>query len=368
MEYLLEHHYELFSDVQKLVAIYAKDDNGVLKSVVKSSSHSNALNISDFKSEINKFRKISTPFSWYDESSLPFRIRQAGIFQQELFDELDKTVLLIRMPSEYDGKQDLLFIYFDKNLSNLAVSLNSETKLLGDTKSLVAKLLYKSVKSVISDAYENQQILKHNFNPGTQSIIQSHKQLKSDYINLQSKFNNTFLKLVKSIFYKYLDKDTCSITLTDISIQKLIAYNGNFDELEMVIKNTVSYISTLYLGELPENLAIEEYFINTDLIQQSKTSQQENNRYTKTIHLLDNLNEAVKAVMEQHQNPTGQMVGQAMPKPISAPAISDAIKNHRNKILSLLENYPNRWTELKQYFKPIQNLRVNQPYQNKIAN
>lgn len=368
MEYLLEHHYELFSDVQKLVAIYAKDVDGNLKSVVKSSSQSNALNISDFKSEINKFRKVSTSFSWYDESSLPFRIRQAGIFQQELFDELDKTVLLIRITSELDGKQDLLFIYFDKNLSNLAVSLNSETKLLGDTKALVAKLLYKSVKSVISDAYENQQILKHNFNPGTQSIIQSHKQLKSDYINLQSKFNNTFLKLVKSIFYKYLDKYTCSITLTDASIQKLIAYNGNFDELEMVIKNTVSYISTLYLGELPETLAIEEYFINTDLIQKTEALQQESNRYTKTIHLLDNLNEAVKLVMEQHQNPTGQSVGQAMPKPISAPAISDAIKNHRSKILSLLDQYPNRWTELKQYFKPIQNLSNHKTYQKKIAN
>ena len=74
--------------------------------------------------------------------------------------------------------------------------------------------------------------------------------------------------------------------------------------------------------------------------------------------LLDNLNEAVKSVVNQKQTPTGILVGQALKKPISAPAISDALKNHRSKILTLLNQYPNRWVELIQYFKPIQNLQI----------
>lgn len=367
IEYLLEHHFAMFSAVQKLVAIYANDSNGELKSLVKSDSSKELLNISDFKIKIDKYRNDLSPFSWFDESTLPFRVRQSGIFQQEIFDEINKTVLLLKIPSQFDGKNDLLFIYFDKTMSNISLSANNNPKLSGETKPLIAKLLYNSVISVISDAKANQEILRHSFNPGTQSIIKSHKVLKDEHLALKIQFNNTFLKLVKSLFYKYLNDSKYSITLSDDAIQKLIEYNGNYEELETVIKNSVAYIQTLYLGDLPRTIAIEEYLINTDIYKQSEEQSIELNRYSKTIILLDNLNEAVKQVISQNLNPTGAIVGKAMAKPISAPAISDALKNHKSKILTLIDKYPNRWTELKQFFKPIQNISINPLNYNRIS-
>ena len=364
--YLLEHHYEMFSGVQKLVAIYV-DEHDKLNAVVKNKEKIESLNISEFTAELNDYRESSLPFLWFDKSSLPFRVRQTGVFQQEIFDELEKTVLLLKIPSRLDNKNDLLFIHFDKSLSHLLLSFNQDTKLKGDTKPLIAKLLHQSVSSIIADAQLNKEILRLNFNPGTQSVIQSHQALKSDYIQLQSQFNNTFTKLVKSLFYKYIDDKKCNITLTSESIHKLIAFNGNYEELERIIQNTANYISTLYLGNLPETLSVEEYFINTsiDRFDTSKI-EQEQSRYSKTILLLDNLNDAVKLVVTQQQNPTGIIVGKAMKKPISAPAITDAIKNHKSKILTLLEQYPNRWIELRQYFKPIQNISLNNYTSNNI--
>jgi len=367
IEYLLEHHYEMFSSVQKLVAIYSNDDKGNLKSIVKSKTNKESLNITNFIKEIDVFRSDPSPFSWFDESSLPFRIRQSGIFQQELFDEINKTVLLLRITSQNDNKHDLLFIYFDKSISNLALSTGKENKLSGETKPIIAKLLYNSVMSIISDARANQDILKSNFNPGTQAIIHSLNTLKKQHTELKTQFNNTFLKLTKSLFYKYIDENKHQLTLSNDAISKLIEYNGDHEELENIIKSTVDFINTLYLENLPKTITIEEYLINTDSNRERNNHQQEANKYNKTITLLDNLNEAVKKVITQNQNPTGAIVGRAMNKPISAPAITDALKNHKSKILTLIDKYPNRWTELKQFFKPIQNISINNTGHRRIS-
>jgi hypothetical protein len=137
--------------------------------------------------------------------------------------------------------------------------------------------------------------------------------------------------------------------------------------LDVVIENSVDYINTLYLGNIPDEIVIENYLLNTKLESVNNTLKTETNRYSKTIELLDNLNKAVLSVMEQKQNPTGTNVGKAMRKPISAPAVSDALKNHKSKILTLFENYPERWNELKKYFKPIQNISIYRAEKIKIS-
>jgi hypothetical protein len=354
----------MFSGVQKLVAVY-KDQHQIMQAVIKTQDKSEPLHTLPFERELNKLRSEKADFTWFDESSLPFRVKQSGIFQQDIFNELEKTVLLLRIASQQDGKRDLLFVYFDKNLSHLALAHQNENKLGGDLKPLIAKLLHNSVTSVIKDAQSNQEILKHNFNPGTQNIIQSHKQLQSDYNELKIRFHSNFEKLVKSIYYRYLDKSKYSITLSSLALEKLMTYQGNFDEIEAVIKSSIAYISTLYMGDLPEQLHIEDYFISLNAVKAE--NKEENNRYSKTIDLLDKLNDAVKKVVLDNHNPTGANVGKAMSKPISAPAISDALKNHKSKILTLIDRYPNRWTELKQYFKPIQNLSLNQSLYNEYG-
>jgi hypothetical protein len=53
---------------------------------------------------------------------------------------------------------------------------------------------------------------------------------------------------------------------------------------------------------------------------------------------------------------TGLNVGSACSTPISAPAISDALKKHRNKILTLLGLYPDRWNLIRSEFKPLINV------------
>jgi hypothetical protein len=45
-----------------------------------------------------------------------------------------------------------------------------------------------------------------------------------------------------------------------------------------------------------------------------------------------------------------------MEKPISAPAITDAIRKNRENILQLLEQHPEKWQLIRSYFKPLTNI------------
>ncbi len=117
-----------------------------------------------------------------------------------------------------------------------------------------------------------------------------------------------------------------------------------------------------------DNSNIEDYFINTELLREQNIDTH-SDRYAKTITLLDNLNQAVKSVKSKGLKTIGVNVGLEMPgKAISSPAISDALKNHKRKILTLFEKYPNRWTELRTNFKPIQNLSKNEVNRLRMTN
>ena len=355
--HLLNNHFGLFNGVQKVVAVFKENAHSEAIGVVKDEKKLDYLDIASFNSEISRMRSNNAPFSWFDEDSLPFQIRQAGVFQKEIFDELNKTILLLRTPSIYEeDSNDLLFIYFNKTLNNFNLSANKENKLNPENKPLIAKMLSNSINTIISDAKSNKDALEYSLNRNTQNIIQSLNAERTKHQVLQERFERTFSKLISSLFHKHLGGSSSTIKISKSAIDKLIEFNGDSNELERVIKNCSNYIKTLYPGRNTEQVAIEDYLIDTNIPLIKSENTQDSNRYSKTVHLLDNLNEAIQRVTGQNLNPTGVNVGNAMTKKVSAPAISDSLKNHRSKILSLIDLYPNRWLELKQYFRPFQNI------------
>lgn len=362
---LIQDHSRIFLGANKLIAIYCSNQAGNIESIVKNEGSEELLNISQVTSSIDELRSGLVDFVWMEESSLPFKVKQKGIYQKEIFDEINKTVLMVRVPSEYDEKSDLLFLYFDKNLSSVTLSENKSITLKGDTKSVIAYTIFNSILSIVSDAKGNKEALVQQYTPATQAIIESNKSLNLRLKNYESNSNNAFIKIYKSLFDRYIGTTTCTITFSNLAISKLTELSSEIDKLELVIKNTVAYLQTLYLHELPPVLEIEDYHINSNIFKEEHSKAAD--RYSKTISLLDGLNEAVKLVMVQNQNPTGKSVGAAMAKPVSAPAISDALKNHKSKILSLLDQYPNRWTDLRQFFKPLQNISLSSSYYKRMS-
>jgi len=49
-------------------------------------------------------------------------------------------------------------------------------------------------------------------------------------------------------------------------------------------------------------------------------------------------------------------VGTACPVPITAPAISDSLKKHKDQINYLFDKYPDKWEVIRRGFRPVKNL------------
>ncbi|HSN50090.1 MAG TPA: hypothetical protein VLR52_02585, partial [Bacteroidales bacterium] len=79
-------------------------------------------------------------------------------------------------------------------------------------------------------------------------------------------------------------------------------------------------------------------------------------RYTKTLLLLNKLEKAALSVKAGNKMITSVNIGAEFPTPITPPAISDALKKHRSKILHLFQEYPERWEIIRSEFRPIQNI------------
>ena len=352
---LLENHFSIFTDVSKVVAIYSDKKDAALQAVLKTKTEYTKLNLPENNKDLLRFRKEKTNFSWLDKASLPFKVQESGIFQKEIFEEIEKTVLLIKIPNTKSNNKDLLFIYYNKNLNNFSLAPNQSEVLSTHLKSVIGKIMFNNVISIIEDIQRNQKSLQNNFNKKTLALIESNQSYQKTIEELNIEKNNPFVNIVKSLFFNYLNNTNCTITLTKKALDLLILLSNDYNLLSKTIKNAVHFIETIHGKQIPSNLIIDDYLID---ISDLEKKEEKRNRYSKTIQLLDHLDKAVKLVIEAQHAPTGINVGKALEKPISAPAISDALKKHRSKILTLLDKEPQNWNYLRQYFKPLQNIAL----------
>jgi hypothetical protein len=109
-------------------------------------------------------------------------------------------------------------------------------------------------------------------------------------------------------------------------------------------------------------LKIEDYFLHPYFSIEKSSNINigieaiEDSRYIKTIQMLNKLENAANKVQSNGKSLSGSNLGHAMSTPISAPAISDALKKHKNKIQSLCNKYPDEWTLIRKAFRPVINI------------
>ncbi|MEI6124480.1 MAG: hypothetical protein WCQ95_12720 [Bacteroidota bacterium] len=306
---------------------------------------------------IEELRANDFLFQWYAEEDLPFNVNKQKIKQLEVFNELQRNVLLIAIGNEFDKKNDLLFFYFNENISNFAMS-NSSKSLSQENKTIIGSLLSNSLNTLL-DVVRNDRKTLSNYNHNVNHIISSMKLAQSAVSDFRDKHDMVLLNYANELLGQLSETSGTKFVLEESAIQKIKGYEGNIAELKNVIHNATFFAGNLNIG-LNENIVrIEDFHLNFKLAKSIETVQpihQENTRYQKTISLLDKLEEAAKDVITQKKDLTGSNVGNACKKAISAPAISDALKKHRAKIISLLKEYPDRWSLIRSEFKPLINV------------
>lgn len=343
--------------IEKIVSIYYNEETKVLESQLserkKKKYIASAFDISKIKEGLNKLRINKNPYGWYSIDDVPLEINDNN--QNTILNELKNIVLLIKVPNGEDGKNDLVFLYFNENHSNFGMS-KSDTPLTTENKTIIAHVLTNSIRIYISEKYANREALKKN-NSRANQIFGELGSLKAELNNLHEDYGLSMVKLCRQYLHDFGNQHQKTYHLSDGAIEKIKQYKGDLRNLEFFIRETVIFLNNLHFNKI--EIIILEWYLNFDKAPQSEGTEEEivaESRYVKTIDLLDRLEKAARKVKLNHLKLTSVNIGKALDKPISAPAISDALSNHKGKIKTLLNSQPEKWLTIRNEFRPLRNI------------
>jgi len=348
--------------IEKMITIHFDDNENIIKGLLTEKENrihqTKPLNLDKILASMQRYMEEKNPYDWYSKQNLPFDIeKNSSIPTMNIFSELQNIVLLIRVPDMKQELNDLIFLYLNENPSNFGVT-NSINPLTTDNKSIIAFVLNNTIRTFMNLQQSDKKILK-TFNQRTRQIIGQTESLKDEMNRTKENYGISLIKLCQQIVKDMGSKSHINYLLSKGALEKLKSFKGEIKDLESIITDAASYASSLVLDE-DQDIEITEWHILFDLTRPiEKTTQSETQKtdvYSKTISLLDKLENAALVVKNNQLKLTGTNVGNACPVSISAPAISDSLYNHKSKINSLLKKHPDKWETIRSDFRPLKNV------------
>jgi hypothetical protein len=367
---VLKNAHSILPGIEKVIGVYYCPETSEIKikNALHNTSKEGLLEESDFTYEsgmIDNLRKSNSYFYWLRQEETPFDEKQKKkAAQMNVFQELENTILVLGYLNEHDNKNDLLFFYFNQDHSNFGVS-DSNKVLTADNKKIIGFLLYNSVKTMIETFRKDSDAL-NAYNENTKSIIRRYSQSRDDLEKTKNNYGLSLVDLCKSYVKECSENNTrFNYILSDDSLEKIKSYQGDITALKIVITKAINYVNNLYHDSSATDIYITVDYLNFETIGAGTATKPQEvqlyDRYSKTILLLDKLENAARDVVARNMDLTSANVGNACSTPISAPAISDAVKKHKNKIIHLLNKYPDRWRLIRTDFRPVRNIISSRP-------
>lgn len=357
---LLEKSNHLIPGLEKAIGLYYDDAQSVIqcKGLLKDQSQTV---IEDFSIEdtpsAQKLRTRKIQHQWMAADSLPFNTEQKSKTQLNIFDELNNVVLCLGFKNETDKNTDLLFLYLNHNKGNFGIS-NSNQNLTTSEKSIIGTMVFNSFNVYLQQQIADSETLKL-INEKVQFLHNENDNLNKQIVNLTENYLASILEMCNSHLLKLSLEYGIEFNFSSDAIEKLQYFNGNIEELKEKLTQSALLALNLNFGQNQKQITLRAWDI--DFSKKPITAREINNtdvseRYQKTVHLLNKLENAARSVVNKHLRLTSENVGHACPTPISAPAISDALKNHQKKLSKLMQEYPEKWPTIRNEFRPIKNI------------
>ena len=360
---LLEKSNRLIPGLEKAITLYFDNSCNQLKCKGFANTQ-NEIVIEDFiihdLSASQKIRNRKIQFQWMSATSLPFETEQKGKKQLNIFDELNNVVLCIGFKNTNDQLTDLLFLYLNHNKGNFGIS-NSNQNLTTSEKAIIGTMTFNSLSIYLNQQMTDGETLKR-INQKVQLLHDENDSLNRKLVHLTENYLASIIEMCNAHLHKLSQEYNVQFSFAPDAIHKLQYFNGNIDELKEKLTQSALLALNLNFGQLNSRIVLKAWDIDFGKSIQSQADDMEtevNDRYQKTLQLLNKLENAARSVMNNHQRLTSENVGFACPTPISAPAISDALKNHQKKLIKLMNDNPEKWPTIRTEFRPVKNILHN---------
>ena len=355
----------LLPGIEKVIAVYYSPESGSVTSEMIRNENGEyipeSFHVSDTPSVFNRLRLDNAPYLWLRKEDLLFEIKTKEKVQLEIFNELSNNILLIRIPNTSDQRNDLLFIYFNQDLSNFG-TVNPKKILSTDNKTIIAHVVRNSILAFLKNLQSDKE-LSATLHENTRALIRERNLLREELGVTREKYRDGLVRLSNSYLADLSINTGTNYRLSESAVKKIREFEDDIDTLKPVIGQAARYAETMNLEETPGNVLISDFHlvIEGKTIQRPKEAIAESvgdvpAKYIKTVMLLDKLENAALHVKSKNKLLTGANIGNEFPTPVSPPAITDALKKHKQKILFLFQEYPGRWEIIRSEFRPVQNI------------
>lgn len=355
---LLEQLSGMFPTATRILALENDNSNNIRiyffqsdqSEVFESDAHVEIPELSTF------FKGRNANYTWLNEDDLPFAwasIRESNNI--DIFKELNRNVLLLRSTSaSWNG---YLLLFFTKNRKHFGL-LDAESSFTHENREIIGQLAENIMQFCLKKASFDLDVL---------GSLRKSMQMLSGNRKLEDRGNQNHIKLLENMIVEMaveylhnLSRDQkISVALSPDAREKIQAFRGSPASLRNLLHQACILAVNLGLGD---PVIIESWHLIAGASEPDDLNEENmpviQNRHMKIYQWLDRVEEAVKIVISGHDNPTGILVGKAMQPSISAPAISDTLKKQRSKIITLLNEFPDRWPQTRNHFKPLQNLLI----------
>ncbi len=363
--FILKKFPEILPGIEKVVTIYHSPDSGNILAMslkkIQEEYKLEELSLKDSLSIISRLRNETTPYTWMQKENIPFEIQIKENVQIGIFNELNNNILLIRYPSRFDHLNDLFFVYFNENRSNFGV-VNTDKLLSTDNKFIIAHIVRNAINSYFSTLEEDRKLFSE-LQENTRTLVFEINSLRNELEATQAKYDNGFVQLCSKYLLDISKRYSRKFSFSDSAIEKLKNFDGDFNDMGEILEKAALFAESLTIDSLLSEIIIMDFHLNTSKPVKKATQEvhPENNqevpvRYMKTLVLLDKLENAALNVKTRNKLLTSANLGNEFPTPVTPPAISDALKKHRLKIIHLFKEYPGRWEIIRNEFRPIQNI------------
>ncbi|MCF8378151.1 MAG: hypothetical protein K9H49_01160 [Bacteroidales bacterium] len=354
---------ELLPGINKIITIHRNESKTIMafyseKMDSAENYKTKKLDIQEIQPALINLMGQKSPYDWLNKQNLPFIFeKKSAIKVLDIFTEYENVILLIRIPEENMDSNSLIFVFLNQNPSNFGVT-NSINPLTTDNKSIIAYLMRGAIYSFVKQQRGNK-LIHLKLAEKTNMLISRTEGLTNELKITRENYGISLVKLCQQILFKIGENKSVKYSLSSTAIAAIKNYKGELNHLESILLDAVAYLDNMNNGkakevEIPESLL----FLNENhpLSPIQTDNQQKEDKYFKTRNLLNKIETAVLKVKQQDLKMTGTNVGKAFPVPITAPAITDALYNHKSKINSLIKMYPGQWTTARSEFKPLKNI------------
>jgi hypothetical protein len=348
LEVILQEAVALFPGFEQVVGMFYDEDHSTIRTLGKTSDNRAFEPSVESTQHLLSFRNQKARSTWLmNQEALPTLPKAQLAIGSELYNH----TLLIRFPDAPDSKSDILLISF-KNKSSIFILSANEHQLTVPLKEAIAVLLVKAL-DFIRLQNQNNKTLYHTLS-GLRSLSET------NHIHAYEKgYRKIIMDLIDS-----RTKEIAGSLIPDVSwsveaVEWTMRQHLSIAELNTLVDHTLLWMLNQHVDfQKPLHIELKDLVRLSPKKEPLKATIQ--GRAARTLQLLDRYEKAARELRKRKEPITGAKLGLACEPKVSAPAISDALRKHRKRILKLLNEYPNRWTVLRQDFKPIRNLLYQQ--------